>query len=435
MRHGTAIRSAALAFFTVMSLVPILAIAFAVAKGFGMENYLTQLLYEQLPDYRSVIDILMGFVNNLLGRTRGGVMAIGAFMVLIWAVIQVFGNVEKAFNNIWEVKNTRSMARRFGVYLGVVIMVPLLLVASYTIMIGVRSRLGVFNDNMAVGILFELLSLTAVVSVFTLIYDVIPNTKVRFSNALIAGTVTGVIFYLFQILYFFIQRELGSYNAIYGAFAAIPLFLLWMQINWQIVLFGGELSFGLQNVSSYEQELLSLSVSYDYRCKIMLASMVIILRDYLDDKPSLASSGTIAHELQLPIRIIRDVMHELEKDGLVFFVENEKDEKVNNYVPAVDPRSLRLIDVVSRVTASGIELKKGKTEAPLMEKVGRIYDKVKHDFTQLPENVYLTDLIEGVDGRDADGGRNAVGGRDADTGLNVDSGRNAGGEINSEKNA
>jgi membrane protein len=253
-RHDTAIRSTALSFYTVMSLVPILAIAFAVVKGMGLDNYFTGLLYDQFPDYISIVDTLMVFVNNLLARTHGGVVAVSAFFVLIWAVVQVFSNVEGAFNHIWEVKNTRSIAGRVGVYFGVVIVVPILLVASYAIIIGLRSRLEVFTNSTVVGILFELGAIVAVVAVFTLIYKIIPNTRVKFSNAAIAGAIAGVVFYFFQILYFLIQSRLGGYNAIYGAFAAIPLFLAFLSISWQILLFGGELSFGLQNVGRYEQE-------------------------------------------------------------------------------------------------------------------------------------------------------------------------------------
>lgn len=393
-RHDTAIRSAALAFYTVMSLVPILAIAFAVVKGLGMDEYFTGLLYDQLPEYTSVVDILMGFVENLLARTKGGIMAIGAFFVLIWAVIQVFGNIEGAFNHIWEVKNTRSIARRFGVYFGVVIIAPILLVASYTIMVGIRGRLELFTNSMVAEVLFGLGAVAAIIVLFMLIYKIIPNTKVKLRYAAISGVIAGVVFYLFQMLYFLIQRELGAYNAIYGAFAAIPLFLMLLSISWQIVLFGGELSFALQNVSSYEEERLSLGVSYDNRCKIMLSVMIIVLREYLDDQPALASSEAMAHELKLPIRIVRDVMHELEHDGLILAVASAENEKVNNYVPAVDPHSLRFLDVIATVTGKGTELKKGKGESPVMKKVSDIYDKVKHDFSDLPENIYLVDLIK-----------------------------------------
>lgn len=393
-RHDTAIRSAALAFYTVMSLVPILAIAFAVVKGFGLDEYFTGLLYDQFPDHTSIVDILMGFVDNLLARTRGGIVAIGAFFLLIWAVIQVFGNIEGAFNNIWEVKNTRSIARRVGIYFGVVIIAPILLVASYTIIIGIRSSLEVFTNSTVVEVLFELGAVVAVVAAFILIYKVIPNTKVKLRNAAIAGSVAGVVFYLFQLLYFLIQGRLGAYNAIYGAFAAIPLFLLFLSTSWQIVLFGGELSFGLQNVSSYEEERLSLGVSYDNRCKIMLSVMVIILREFLDGKPGLATSELLARELRLPIRIVRDIIHELERDELILPVTSDDNDKVHNYVPAVDPHSLRFLDVIATVTGKGTTLKTGKGDSPVMQKVSAIYDKAKRDFGELSENVYLVDLID-----------------------------------------
>jgi membrane protein len=251
--HDTATRSVALAFYTVMSLVPILAIAFAVVKGLGLDEYFTELLYNQFPDYTETVDTLMVFVNNLLARTRGGVVAVSAVFVLIWAVVQVFGNVEGAFNHIWEVKNTRSVLRRAGAYFGVVVVAPILLAISYAITIALRGRLEVFTNTTFVEILFGLLAIVVVVAMFTLIYKIIPNTRVKFSNAAIAGSIAGVVFYFFQMLYFLIQSRLGGYNAIYGAFAAIPLFLMFLSISWQIVLFGGELSRGLQNVNDYEQ--------------------------------------------------------------------------------------------------------------------------------------------------------------------------------------
>lgn len=393
-RHDTAVRSAALSYYTVMSLVPILAIAFAVAKGFGMDEYLTGLLYKQFSDHTLMVDTLIGFVDNLLERTQGGIMAISAFFVLVWAVIRVFGNVEGAFNHIWEVKNTRSLARRAGMYMAIVMAAPLLLVVAYSIMLGIRRKLELFTDGIVVEILFTLGAVIAVAMLFVLIYKVIPNTKVRFRNAAIAGLIAGVVFYMFQMLYFYVQREIGSYNAIYGAFAAIPLFLLLLSVSWQIVLFGGELSFALQNVSSYEEERLSLGVSYDDRCKIMLSAMVIILREYLDGKKGLASSETIANELKLPIRIVRDIIHELQNDELILPVRSDENDKVNNYVPAVDPHKLRLLDVVASVTASGTELKKGRGEAAVLKKVSEIYDRAKRDFTGLPENVYLVSLID-----------------------------------------
>ncbi len=253
-RHDTEIRSAALSFFTIMSLVPVLALIFVVFKGFGMEEAFSTYLYDLLPNYTEVVDQIVTFINNLLARTRGGIMAISAFGVLLWAVIQVFGNVEGAFNKIWEVKRSRSFARRFSVYMALVILVPILLLAANSVYVGIRRRVEVFTGTLGAEILFSVAAAAILVVMFSLVYYVLPNTDVKFKNALKAGIVAGVCFSLFQVIYVFIQGNLSSYNAIYGTFAAIPLFLLWLQISWQILLFGGELSFAMQNIGEFEME-------------------------------------------------------------------------------------------------------------------------------------------------------------------------------------
>lgn len=257
-RHDTAIRSAALSFFTVMSLVPILALIFVVFKGFGMEESFNGYLYDLMPKYPEMVDQIVTFINNLLGRTRGGIMAVGAFFVLIWAVIQVFGNVEGAFNNIWEVKRSRSFARRFSAYMALMILVPILLLIANSVYLAMRRRVELFTGSIGAEILFGALTVAIVILMFSLIYFVLPNTEVKYKNALKAGIVAGIGFSLFQVIYVFIQGNLSQYNAIYGTFAAIPLFLLWLQISWQILLFGGELSFAMQNVGEFERRQAAL---------------------------------------------------------------------------------------------------------------------------------------------------------------------------------
>ncbi len=243
----TTIRSAALAFFTVMSLVPILALIFVIFKGFGVEHQLSEHLYELLPAYTDAVDQIVVFIQNLLARTRGGVMAAVAIFVLIWAVVQVFGNIESAFNDIWQVERSRSFARRFTAYMAVMILAPILLLVANSLYVGIRSQIEIFTGSLFVEILFSLVGIALVVLMFSLVYCVVPNTEVKYHNALWASLVAGVAFCAFQVAYIFIQTELNAYNAIYGTFAAIPLFLLWLQVSWQILLFGGEFSFELQN--------------------------------------------------------------------------------------------------------------------------------------------------------------------------------------------
>jgi membrane protein len=390
-RHDTAARSAALSFFTVMSLVPILALVFVIFKGFGMEAAFNNYLYDMMPNYKPLVDQIVVFIGNLLGRTRGGVMAVGAFFVLIWAVIQVFGNVEGAFNKIWEVKRSRSFARRLSAYMALMILVPILLLAANSLFVGIRRRVAVLTGNVGAELLFTFGGLVLVVLMFSLIYFVLPNTDVKYKNALKAGAVAGVGFSVFQAGYVLLQGNLSSYNAIYGTFAAIPLFLLWLQISWQIVLFGGELSFAMQNVHDFVAEKEAKNYSYDNRIKIMIATMVIVIRNWLDGG-GLSTPEQIADEVEVPVRTIRDVVGELEDDGMILFVQDGTSSKADAMAPARDPHSIRFFDVISAVTGHGAEMPHLHS-SPLMTRIDATYTKVKGDIGGSGDNVFLIELI------------------------------------------
>lgn len=390
-RHDTAVRSAALSFFTVMSLVPILALVFVVFKGFGMEQVFSNYLHDVFPTYKPLVDQIVVFIGNLLERTKGGVMAVSAFFVLIWAVLQVFGNVERAFNKIWEVKRSRSFTRRFTAYMALVIIVPILLLAANSLFVAIRRRMELFSGSLSAEILFSVLGVVLVVLMFSLIYYLLPNTAVKYRNALNAGVVAGIAFSVFQIVYIYLQGHLSSYNAIYGTFAAIPLFLLWLQISWQILLFGGELSFALQNVHDFAAERGAKNFNYDSRYKIMIATMVIAIRNYMNGD-RLSTTEDVAKEIGVPVRTVRDVAGELEEDGLILFVQNEETGKTDSIAPARDPRSIRFFDVIAAVTGLGGDLDNPK-ETALMERIDATYEKVQSDVRSSEDNIFLVELI------------------------------------------
>ncbi|MDR2883228.1 MAG: YihY family inner membrane protein [Alistipes sp.] len=390
-RHDTVIRSAALSFFTVMSLVPILALVFAIFKGFSSEAAFNTLLYDMLPNYKPLVDQTVVFIGNLLGRTRGGVMAVGAFFVLIWAVIQVFGQVEGAFNNIWEVKRSRSFARRFSAYMALMIFVPILMLAANSLFVGIRRRVEMLTGNLGAELLFSFAGVVLVVLMFSLIYFVLPNTSVGYRNALKAGIVAGVGFSLFQVGYVWLQGNLSAYNAIYGTFAAIPLFLIWMQASWQILLFGGELSFAMQNVHDFVVEREAKNFSYDNRVKIMIATMVIVIRKYVNGD-GLSTPEEVADELGVPVRTVRDVAGELEEDGMLLFVQSDAQGKADSMAPARDPHTIRFFDVINAVTGHGAEMPRLHA-SPLMTRIDSTYRKVKGDVSRSDDNILLTGLI------------------------------------------
>ncbi len=388
LNHGTLIRSAAMTYYTITSLVPIVAVAFALVKGFGLADTLVGSLYGLFPQYPEVIDYVVSFAENALARTQGGLMASVALLMLFWSVIQLFSAIESAFNNIWEVKTTRSIARQWSDYLAVTLIVPILWIVAYA----TGSHLeDVLRDTWYFNLLSRLLSMLFMWLMFTLLYLIIPNAKVKFTSALTAGIVAGTIFLLFQWGYVYLQKSMTSYNAIYGSFAALPLFLLWVQVSWQILLIGGELSFAFQNITRFGEEHEWQRISYDQRRKVMLATMLIIVRHF-QSRGGALSAAEIRRELNLPTRIINDVLFQLTKAGQLIDARKNEDEREASYAPAYDIAQMSIYGVLSAVENHGDNPLEFDTESDL-RRVEEILDGMKQDSLTSPRNVRLIDLL------------------------------------------
>ena len=217
-----------------------------------------------------------------------GVVAAVALVMLFWAVIRVFGSIESAFNNIWEVKVERGITRQWTDYIAVVMIVPILWIVANAVGNYAEQLLG-FDDSWYFNLLSHLASMIVIWVMFTFLYIVIPNARVRFGSALMAGIVAGTIFLLFQWGYVYVQRWMTSYNAIYGSFAALPLLLIWMQTSWEILLFGGELSFAYQNIRKFEFEKTAGEMSLEYRKKALLVIMHQIVKHFMAGRSAMSS--------------------------------------------------------------------------------------------------------------------------------------------------
>ena len=399
--HGTMVRSAALTFYTLMSLVPVVALVFAVVKGFGLAEGLEQNLYEVLPQSPEVIYYVVGFAQKALARTQGGWVALVGVLTLFWAVIKVFGSIEDAFNNIWEVRSTRSAARKYGDYIAVVVVAPILWVISSSMGNYAAEILGVAGSP-ALEVLSRAGSLVVAWVMFTFIYVVLPSTKVRFTAALTAGVVAGTAFVLFQWGYVYLQRWMTSYNAIYGSFAALPLFLLWMQISWEILLLGGELSFAYQNVARFDEERESLLVSYDCRRKLMVGVMVLVSRAFRDGRGAVSFSE-IRDRLDVPTRIMNNILYTLVQARMLNEIRTEGTEYDLEYAPARDISTLRVYDILSAVDSHGfgrdtIDMRSNRELRRCAEVVERLKDVTRAS----AENVLLIDIMDGAEQKSED---------------------------------
>ncbi len=390
VEHGTLVRSAALTFYTLMSIVPVAAVIFAVVKGFGLTETLLDNLYGIFPQHPEVIEYLIGFAERALARTQGGVVAVVALVTLFWAVIRAFASIESAFNNIWEVKTARSLTRQYSAYITIVVVVPLLWAATRALGLYVDAQLGLGSSAWSF-VVSKCAVLVMTWLIFAVLYTAIPNTKVRFRSALTAGVVAGTLFMLFQWGYVYLQRWMTSYNAIYGSFAALPLFLIWMQTSWQILLFGGELSFAYQNVARFAVERESLRISYDRRRRAMLAVMVVAARRFCAAQGS-TGPEEIRGQRGRPTRLVNDLLYELAKAGMLAPVASEDAEHEVRFVPARDLTSLTLCDVIDAVETQG-DATFAPSRAPEIGRVNEEWSRIAAAAHAAPGNVRLIDLI------------------------------------------
>ena len=390
--HATMVRSAALTYYTLVSIVPVVALVFAVVKGFGLADGLVQNLYSVFPQIPEVVDYLVEFAQKALARTQGGLVALFSLLALFWSVWSVFGSIEDAFNNIWEVKNTRSWSRKISDYITVIVFAPILWVGASAVSVYLQQLLG-WADNVWLNALSKLISMAIAWFMFSLIYVVLPNTKVNLSAAIKSGFIAGTVFMLFQWGYVFVQTWMTSYNAIYGSFAALPLFLLWMLISWSILLLGGELSFTFQNEKRFDEERESLLVSYDCRRKLMIGVMVIVSRTFRDGKGAMAVDD-IRHELGIPKRILSSILSALVEAGMLHEIHVGGNEFELSYAPARDISTLKVYDVLLAVDAHG----EGRDSIDVSEpaelyRASQVVEELKSETLDSKANCRIVDLI------------------------------------------
>ena len=255
--HGQ--RAVALTYYTVFAVVPMAALLFGIAKGFDLDIRLREELTRQLYQHKEILEWICKFADTTLKQARGGIVAGVGVTALIWTVLWLASNIDKAFNDVWGLPTRKNIFRRFSDYLALILLTPLMLVIVGTSGVMARSFLNRLADAapefntilpQVFSIAADLAPLALAIVVFTLIYFFAPNTKVRFSSALLAGIVAGVLFQLLQDGFLFLQKNIFKYNQVYGTFAVLPLFLVWLQWSWQIALFGAEIGFVSQNLDS-----------------------------------------------------------------------------------------------------------------------------------------------------------------------------------------
>ena len=252
-------QAVALSFFSTMSVVPFIAVAFTVSGGLGLADRLKQLLYQYFENSQQTIDTILGFADNIIQTSQNGPVGLVSGIVFLSVIIWMMMSVERVFNNVWKVQKSRNIFKRLSFYLAILILAPFVVMTFFSGSL-IYSRLLSFIGFDFVGfstiktILSWLLFTVLASLTFSAMYKFIPNAEVRYKNALLASFFSGTAFTVMQYLYLETQLFVTRLNAIYGAFAAIPLFMVWINIGWFIILIGAQLSYAFQHVDNYNIE-------------------------------------------------------------------------------------------------------------------------------------------------------------------------------------
>ena len=352
------VKASALTYSILFAIIPLFAMIIAIAKGFGIEKLIRSSLEGTLIGQADLIPTVMQFVERYLDTTQGGLFIGIGLAVLFYSVMNFFMQVEKAFNGIWQVKKSRSLIRQFTTYFSSILIIPIFIVFSSGLSIFINSAIAqsflydVLSPFLRFGVKFTPYIIDWIV--FTVMYMVIPNTKVRFYNALIAGVVAGTAFQLFQFMYIHGQVYLSRYNIVYGSFAAIPLLLLWLQISCLIVLLGAEISYASQNFRNFEFELDTKNISTRYKNFLTLFITYVVVKQFEEQKPPL-SSNEISDNYRLPVGIVNQILTRLVEVSIFIEVFNEET-KLKNFQPAIDINQLTVSLLFSKLDNHGSEL-------------------------------------------------------------------------------
>jgi membrane protein len=361
MNDRVQLRASSLTLYTMLSLIPFVAIAFGIAKGFALDQKLQELLVNEFKSQPEVLTWTLNQANSAIQATSGGYIAGIGLIILIWSVMSLIDQIESSFNHIWQIDASRPWLRKFTDYIAIMIFAPVFLILSSSITVFVSTELSDFMARSSILEFFKpiivfLIKLAPYVLTWialTILFVIMPNTKVRLVPALVSAIVAGTILQILQWLYIDLQFGITKLSAIYGSFAAIPLFIVWVQSSWIILLLGAELSFANQNVSRYEFESEALNVSSYQKRALILMIMNMIIRNFtVGEKP--ISSENISKTLKVPVRLVRDILQDLTSSNLVSVIhENEHEERL--YQPAMDINKLSVSFVLGRLDKKGSE--------------------------------------------------------------------------------
>ena len=389
-----------LTYFSLLNIVPVLAVAFAIAKGFGLEKLIEKQIMQIAEEANWQADVtnqILTFSHNLLDQAKGGLIAGVGIILLLWTVISILGKIEESLNDIWEIKKSRTLIRKFSDYMAMMVIGPvflavsgsatILLASQVTVILTKISFLGVFSK--AILLLLNLLPYASIWILLTTVYLMMPNSRIPLRSAILGGITAGTIAQIVQWAYIKFQIGVASQGAIYGSFAAIPLFLAWLQMSWMIVLFGAEIAHASEHYETYGFHPNYSRISVASKKLLMLRIFHLMTKRFsLGEKP--LGVGQIAHALEIPVRLVERLLRELSEAGLVV-------ETVKGAESEVTFQPGRTIENITLKSALDEYEKYGVTKIPDYQsddadKISKCLKDISETIEKSPGNVRLKEI-------------------------------------------
>lgn len=392
------LNASALSYLSLLAIVPVLAVAFGIAKGFGFEKSLEDLILENFYQQPQFAQKLIDFAHSTLEHAHGSLIAgIGA-VALFWTAFGLLGNFEKILNSIWKINEMRPWARRLPDYLAVLVLSPLFIVLTGSLILFVMTKIveitangGIYSEmRFFIYAIYYLFLLAISWTFFTFIFYFVPNKQIPFEACLVAGIISGTLFQIIQWSYIHFQVLLTSYNAIYGSFAAIPLFLVWLQLSWLVTLIGGEISyystrakFTFSQAGEREKE----ATEKDLGLLICLLSAERILKG---DYP--ISLEEISHNLKIPLKALEVVGTKLVDGHLLNKIPSVNDQReVFLYQPARPLKQITLADIYF-VIGEALQQKWPMEDIKSIDRIKHFWEKFLEERNS-PSNLSLNQLL------------------------------------------
>ena len=349
-------QAAALTYSTLLAIVPILAVVFAIARGFGYNKYIEVWFRDAFSSQPQVAEVLISFVNSYLVHTKSGIFLGVGLVFMLYTVKMLVNKIELTFNEIWQVKKKRSIFRTITDYMAMFFLFPILIVVSSGLSLFLATMADSMDGFLLLGSTLKFLIDAApyflMCLLFIGLYVFMPNTHVKVKNAIVPGILSGIAMQIVQFVYIHSQIWVTGYNAIYGSFAALPLFMLWVQISWTICLFGAELTYTSQNLDFYDYDAHTDDISHRYQLMISALLMSRICRRFADGKAA-PSADELRSETGIPIRIVNDLLFKLSEAHLIIEVSSDEKGGISTYVPAESLSNLSVGVMIDRLEAQG----------------------------------------------------------------------------------